>query len=89
MADVVGTLTIEMAANIARLTEDFATAKAEVGKSVGEIKSVVEEMRSHIQDNLAQVGETLKMVQVGETLKMVQGAFVAIGAAVVVKLVVA
>lgn len=71
MGTKVGTLEIEMAANIARLTEDFAAAKAEVNKSVGDIQRTVSNMQADMNASMAKVGESLKFVT---------GAFAAVAA---------
>ena len=61
MSTKVGTLEIEMAANIARLTEDFARAKNEVNKSVGEIQRSVDRMRADIESHMAKVGAAVNL----------------------------
>jgi hypothetical protein len=63
MATIIGELEIQMAANIARLTEDFAKAKSEVGKSVGEIKATVREGVESMHESLEQVTETIEKMK--------------------------
>ena len=74
MTDVVGTLTIEMAANIARLTEDFAEAKRVVTESTGLIMTGVNEMRDGITKSMSEVNESIKGVQ--ESFKLMTEAAV-------------
>ncbi len=62
MTDVVGTLTIEMAANIARLTEDFAEAKRVVTESAGPIKTASRNGRRHTK-SMKEVNESIERVQ--------------------------
>lgn len=62
MSTKVGSLEIEMAANIARLTEDFSAAKAEVNKSVGEIQRSVDRMRTDIESHMTKVGAAVNLV---------------------------
>lgn len=73
MSTKVGMLEIEMAANIARLTEDFANARSEVNKSVGEMQRTVDRMRADIES---------QMKKVGDAVNLAGRAFVAVGAIV-------
>jgi hypothetical protein len=63
MATKVGSLEIEIAANIARLTQDFAAAKNEVKKSTGEISGVVIQMQKDIEQSMSGITNSMKALK--------------------------
>ena len=55
MSTTIGTLEIEMAANIARLSADLGAARAEVNKTMGDIQRSVASMQEGIQSGMGGV----------------------------------
>ncbi|MDA8327518.1 MAG: hypothetical protein M0Z83_00935 [Betaproteobacteria bacterium] len=59
----VASLEIEIAANVARLTEDFAKAKKEVGSSMTEIKHQVKESMAGVLESMEGVNKKIAAMQ--------------------------
>ena len=63
----VGSLEIDIAANVARLQEDFAAAKKEVKNSTHGIAQSVKEMQEAIEESMAGVSKAMKaLTEIGE-----------------------
>ncbi len=59
----IASLEIEIAANVARLTEDFSKARQEVASSMGEIKNKVAESMKGVTESVDSVNEHIKGMQ--------------------------
>lgn len=64
MSTTIGTLEIEMAANIARLSADLGAARAEVNKTMGDIQRSVASMQEGIQSGMGGVTAAFGKVNV-------------------------
>ena len=64
MASKIGSLEIDIKANIARLSQDMQTARNEVQKSTRGIQAHVAEMQKNLQEHMDGVKKSLEVFKV-------------------------